>query len=755
MNKGKIKNLVLLAILLPSICLGIQPDNKKSKNYAGSVDPYIGTGGHGHVFLGASVPFGAVQLGPNNIFKGWDWCSGYHYSDSIVTGFSHTHLSGTGGSDLGDIQIMPVTGKVRLNQGKQEDISNAYSSYYSHNNETVKPGYYSLILDKYEIKAELTATERVGVHKYTFPDGTDNHVIIDLKEGNGDKAYETYIRRIDAYTIEGYRFSQGWAKNQQVWFCLKSNKEIEKLELYDDETYVNERVLKSSAVKAVVSFKNNPKEVILKVGISPVSSANAMANIQAEAPEWNFAQIAKQAEEKWNKELSKIEVETQSSSLKKIFYTSLFHTYIAPSLFNDADGSYMGTDKKVYTNPGFANYSVFSLWDTYRTAHQLLTITQPERVNDFINSMLAIYQQQGKLPQWHLVGNETNAMSGYSAAPVVVDAWGKGFRGFDQELAFEALKASGTYQAQRGIEALMKYGFTPKDKAREAASVALENALDDRSVAQMAKGLGKTDDFNYFFERSESYKKIFDKSINFIRPKLADGSWKTPYDPMESVHMVGDFSEGNGWQYTFFAPQDPEGLIELFGGDKIFTQKLDSLFVITGNMGEHASIDITGLIGMYAQGNEPCHHIAYMYVYAGQQWKTAEKIRYILKEFYTDQPDGLIGNEDCGQMSAWYVMSSLGFYPVNPSNGVYVFGSPLFDKATINLPKGKSFVVESINNSDKNIYIQSVELNGKAYSKSYITHQDIMSGGVLKFVMGSKPNYKFGAAVNNRPKSDI
>jgi predicted alpha-1,2-mannosidase len=754
MRKGKKAGYLLLVFVLTTFFLGAKSVNKR-ENLTTYVNPAIGSGGHGHVFVGASVPFGAVQLGPNNIFKGWDWCSGYHYSDSIVTGFSHTHLSGTGGSDLGDIMIMPVTGDVRLNQGKQEDISNSYSSYYKHENETVKAGYYSLVLDKYNIKVELTATERVGVHKYTFPVGAENHIIIDLKEAIDDIAYETYIRKIDAYTIEGYRFSQGWAQNQQIWFCLKSNTEIEKLELFDDERYADDRVLKSPACKGVLSFKNNPKEVILKVGISPVSSENALANIQSETPGWDFAQIASQAEEKWDKALSKVEVETKSSTLKEIFYTALFHTYIAPSLFNDADGSYRGTDRKVYTNPGFMNYSVFSLWDTYRTAHELLTITQPERVNDFINSMLAIYQQQGKLPQWHLMGNETDAMSGYSAAPIVVDAWQKGFRGFDQELAFEALKATGTYPMQRGIEMLMKYGFTPKDKAREATSVAMENALDDRSVAQMAKGMGKMDEYKYFYERSQSYKTFFDKSIGFIRPKFSDGTWETPYNPLESVHMVGDFSEGNGWQYTFFVPQNPEELIDLSGGDKKFTEKLDSLFAVTGSMGEQASIDITGLIGMYAHGNEPCHHIAYLYAFAGQQWKTAEKVRYILNEFYTNQPDGLIGNEDCGQMSAWYVMSSLGFYPVNPSNGIYVFGSPMFDKVTINLPDQKSFIIETVNNSDKNIYIQSVELNGKAYPKSYIRHQDIMAGGILKFVMGKKPNFKFGASAEARPTSAL
>jgi alpha-1,2-mannosidase, putative len=754
MNKEKISQRGILLFLLSLLCICSQSANKPGKLNT-HVDPIIGSGGHGHVFVGASVPFGAVQLGPNNIFKGWDWCSGYHYSDSIIIGFSHTHLSGTGGADLGDILIMPVTGNLNMKRGEQKNIENAYASYFNHKNEVVKPGYYSVILDKYKVKVELTATERVGIHKYTFPTSDNNQVIIDLKEGIGDKSYDTYLKLVDANTIEGYRFSKGWARDQRIWFTLKSSQKIKQLNLYKSDTLIGTGELKAQAIKGAISFEGNPNEVILKVGISPISSENALANINAEASGWNFGQIVDLAQKKWDKELSKIDIATKDPVQKQVFYTAMFHSFIAPSLFNDADGSYRGTDRKVYTKPGFANYSIFSLWDTYRTEHELLTITQPERVNDIINSMLAIYQQQGKLPQWHLMGNETNAMSGYSAAPVVVDAWQKGFAGFDEELAFEALKKSGTYPDQRGIAPLMEYGFTPRDKAREATSVALENALDDRSVAQMAKGLRKEEDFKYFFKRAETYKTYFDKTIGFIHPRMSDGSWATPYDPMQAIHMVGDFSEGNGWQYTFFVPQDPEGLIDLFGGDEKFTAKLDEFFVIKGDMGEQASIDITGLIGMYAHGNEPSHHVAYLYAFAGQQWKTAEKVRYILTNFYTNKPDGLIGNEDCGQMSAWYVMSSMGFYPVNPSNGVYVFGSPLFDKVTIKLPAGKTFTVEAINNSNENIYIQSVELNGKAYSKSYINHKDIMNGGTLKFVMGNTPNYKFGAAMSDRPKSTL
>ena len=751
------KKLIMPALLAGLfIIVSCTPKPEVKVNYTKSVDPYIGSGGHGHVFVGASVPFGAVQLGPSNIYKGWDWCSAYHYSDSILIGFSHTHLSGTGIADLGDVLIMPYTGAVKTKRGEQDKLTDDdYAVKFKHADEEVRPGYYSVKLQKYGIKAELSATERVGIHKYTFPETDEAHIIIDLKEGNGDRAYETRLKLVDENTIEGYRFSRGWARNQQLWFTIQCNQPIADLKLFEDNVPEEGTELTGPTVKGVLVFKETPKEVILKVGISPVSCKNALANIEDEMPGWDFNRVVQSAENKWNKELAKIDIQTSDSAIRKVFYTSLFHTYIAPVLFNDANGDYRGTDKKVYPNPGFQNYSIFSLWDTYRTANELLTFTQPERMDDIINSMLKIYQQQGKLPIWHLLGNETNTMPGYSAVPVVVDAWKKGFKGFDQDLAYEAVKASATNPKQNALPYVMSRGYIPCDSVREATSIAMEYAVDDWCIALMAKETGKTDDFNYFAKRGEYFKTYFDKNIDFIRPKMADGSWRTPYSPFTAVHSAGDFTEGNGWQYTFFAPQDPEGLIGLFGGDKAFTQKLDSFFVAHGNMGDQASADITGLIGMYAHGNEPSHHIAYLYAFAGQQWKTAEKVRYIMDKFYTTGVGGLIGNEDCGQMSAWYVMSSLGFYPVNPANGIYVFGSPLLDKATLHLRGGKTFTIQSVNNNKKNIYIQSAELNGKSYEKSYITYSDITAGGNLTFVMGPEPNYDFGTSESARPKSNL
>lgn len=717
------------------------------------VDPYIGSGGHGHVFVGANVPFGAVQVGPNNIVKGWDWCSGYHYSDSVVIGFSQTHLSGTGIGDLGDVLIMPYTGKVRTNRGTQEDPTSGYGSHYTHAHETAKPGYYAVTLEDYRIKVELTASERVGFHKYTFPANEEGHIIVDLKEGIGwDAPVETYITKKDDYTLEGYRYSKGWAVDQRLWFAIKSNVALKNFSVYDGNNLQEGTALRGQQVKGVITFDKAPGTVLLKVGISPVSSENALANINAEIPGWDFAAVNKAATAKWNDELSKVNLTTKNDSARTIFYTSLYHTMIAPSLFNDHNGTYRGTDKKEYVNPGFNNYTVFSLWDIYRSDMPMYTLLQPERVSGFVNTMLAIYRQQGKLPVWHLDGNETDCMVGYHAVPFIADAYLKGYTGFDPNEAFEAMKASAT-RDDFGMKDIKAKGYISSEHEKESVSKAMEYAIDDWCIAAMAKKLGRTEDFGYFSKRATFYKNYFDPSVRFVRPRMDDGSWKSPFDPFNSIHEFGDFTEGNAWQYTWLVPQDPEGLIALLGGDEPFTAKLDSLFTAKGDMGEKASSDISGLIGMYAHGNEPSHHVTYLYTYAGKQWKTAEKVRQVVNEFYTTTPEGLAGNEDCGAMSSWYVMSSLGFYPVNPAKGIYVLGSPLFDKAVLKLAGGKTFTVQTSNNSHDNIYIQRVTLNGKPYKNSYIRHADMVKGGVLKIVMGPKPNYDFGKAPENRPDS--
>ena len=724
-----------------------------SEDYVSKVDPYIGSGGHGHVFVGANVPNGMIQVGPQNIHKGWDWCSGYHYSDSIVIGFTHTHLSGTGCADLGDILLMPYTGDVRTSRGSQEDISGSCSSYYSHDNETVRPGYYSLTMDN-GIGVELTATERVALHRYTYPAGQTPRLLINLQEGNGDTAYETSLTKVDDYTIEGYRFSSGWSRHK-VYFCLRSEQPIASIALFEGDTPAadNSETITGRGVKGVVTFADDPTQVALRVAISSVSCQNARLNMDAETDGFQFAKVERQATDKWNRRLSQIKVEGGDPRTEKIFYTALYHAMIAPTIYCDVNGQYRGIDDKVRTADGWTNYSCFSLWDTYRTLNPLLTILAPAMVSDIVRSFLSIYDEQGKLPIWTLVGGETNCMPGYSSVPIIADAYLKGIRGYDAGKALDAMVATATNPAQNGVPYLLEKGYIPCDKVHEATSIALEYAADDWGTALMAKEMGRTNLYEEYMRRGHAYETYFDRTLNYIRPKMDDGSWRTPYDPFKSVHSVGDFTEGTGWQYTFFVPQHPEGLIALMGGDDAFVTKLDSLFSVEGDMGAEASSDISGLIGQYAHGNEPSHHVAYLYPYAGQQWKTAEKVRYIDREFYTDSPDGIIGNEDCGQMSAWYIMSAMGFYQVNPSNGVFVFGSPLFPSLTLRLENGRSFTVTAEGNSDTNIYIQSATLNGQPYEKSYITYDDIMAGGELHFVMGDKPNKSFGAAPESRPVS--
>lgn len=714
------------------------------------VDPYIGSGGHGHVFVGASVPFGAIQVGPNNIYKGWDWCSGYHYSDSIVTGFAHTHLSGTGCSDMGDILLMPYTGQPETSLGHQKDISHSASSYYTHANEKVAPGYYSLLMNN-GVKVELTATERVALHHYQFPADKEAHVTINLNDANGDEAYDTYLKQVDAYTIEGYRWSKGWSPDHAIFFTLKSDFPIARLLVYNIDTPAGEKELKAKGVKGVLCFSKAPADLRLKVGISSVSCSNALANITAEMPGWDFQPVLLAARKKWNSQLSKFSIDAATEAEKTIFYTAFYHTMIAPGLYSDHNGDFRGHDKKVYTHNSWINYSTFSLWDTYRTGAELYTLTQPERVNDMVNSMLGIYDQQGKLPIWPLTGGETNQMPGYSAVPVIADAYLKGFKGFNATRALTAMKNSATYNKQDGVPEVMQLGYIPADKMHEATSIAMEYAVDDWCLSLAAKRIGNMEDYAYFQKRGNYYKTYFDTTIHFVRPKLADGSWRTPYSPVKSIHGVGDFTEGTGWQYTFFAPQDPTGLIRLFGGDRAFTNKLDSLFLINEDMGPQASSDISGLIGQYAHGNEPSHHITYLYAYAGQQWKTAEKVRFIGRQFYTPATDGIIGNEDCGQMSSWYIMSAMGFYPVTPAGGLYVIGSPYFNKIALQLPGHKTFVVKAINNSTNNIYVQKVLLNGKPYTKAFIRHADIVKGGTLTFYMGPNPNKQFGSSLQDRP----
>lgn len=710
----------------------------RSSDFTRFVDPMIGSDYHGNVFVGASVPFGMVQLGPTNMSKGWHWCSGYHFSDSTIIGFSHTHLNGTGIGDLGDILFMPTTGKPTTFKGTFDDLSKGYVSKFSHGDEIVRPGYYSVLLQKYNVKAELTATVRVGYHRYTFPENKQSNIIIDLGEGiDWDEPTETYLKQIDERTIEGYRYSRGWAKNQKIYFSAVFSKDMSFTKVV--EPVFRPRSKDSIDVhKAILSFETQANEVVeVKVGISYVSCANAAENMKTELSEWNFTKTKDQAKAKWNAELSKIQIQTSDEKVRTMFYTSLFRTMISPSVFCDVNGDYRGADGKVYNTKAYIPHTVFSLWDTYRAFHPLQTILNTERSSHWVNTLLDITDQQGSLPIWHLVGNETGTMVGVHSIPVIVDAVLKNIEGIDAERAYKLVR-SFEQRDDRGLKFVREQGWIPANKENWSVSKALEYAINDYCIALLAKKLGKEDDYQLFSKRAKYYAHYFDKELGFMRGKLADGTFREEYNPSFSLHEEADYVEGNGWQYTFMVPHDAEGLINLFGGKENFSQKLDSLFLVSSELNEGASIDISGLIGQYAHGNEPSHSTLYLYQYANQGYKTAEKVRQVLTEMYKPTPDGLCGNDDCGQMSAWYVFSALGFYPMNPANGEYVFGSPIVYKAIIQLENGKKFTVIAENNSSKNIYKQSVILNGKNYDKKHILHSDIMSGGELKFIMGNK-----------------
>lgn len=703
------------------------------------VDPKIGSGGHGHVFVGANVPFGFVQLGPTSVPQEWDWTSGYHVSDSTVIGFPHLHLSGTGIGDLHDITVMPVTGEVVYARGVTDDPQSGLWSYSDRSREQVRPGYYATRLTRYDIDVELTATKRVGFHRYTFPESETSGIVFDLQNGGGwDRATEASVRIIDDRTICGYRYSRGWANDQRVYFHAEFSRPFKAFRLIADGQPVQGASATASVLYGRADFETEPGDtILLKVALSPTSAEAARRNLAAELPDWDFRKTVKAADEAWNRELAKIDITTRSESDRRVFYTALYHTMIAPSVFCDVDSTYYGADKQIHPGEGFVNYTTFSLWDTYRGAHPLMTIIHPEKMADIINTMLHIHEQQGKLPVWHLMGCETNCMTGNPGIPVVADALIKGFGGFDREAAYEALKQS-AMRDERGMKYRKQYGYLPCDKMKESVAFDLEYALADWCVAEAAKVMGKKEDEAYFRKRSQSYRQLFDPTTGFLRGRNSAGEFREPFNPFHSIHREDDYCEGNAWQYTWLVPHDVEGLIGCFGSRERFLNKLDSLFILTGDAGEMASPDISGLIGQYAHGNEPGHHTCYLYTLAGVPEKTADRIRYILRHLYSDRVDGICGNEDVGQMSAWYILSALGFYPVEPAGGRYVFGSPLFDKAVLQV-SGGTFTITARNNSEQNRYIQSVRLNGEPYRQPWINHADITAGGTLELTMGAKP----------------
>lgn len=683
-------------------CIGSTIGTEK-EDFTSYVNTSIGSGGHGHVFVGANVPFGAVQLGPTSVPTSWDWCSGYHTSDSSVIGFSHTHLSGTGAEDLFDVTILPVTGKDFICERKlQADTADR-------RRETSVPGYYSVPLLKSGVLAEMTATARVGFSRYTFPENSqDAAVILDLMNGGRwDKVKSAEVEIIDNTHIVGHRFSKGWADNQKLWFSAEFS-----------EAFTSCEQLDSCYWRFNFSGES---PVMVKVAISPKSCEGATANITAELPGWDFDSTRMAASDAWNNALSKVRIETADEDARTIFYTALYHTMIAPSLFCDA-----GEEPR---------YTTFSLWDTYRAQMPLFTILHPDMEDDIIKTFIDIYEAQGKLPIWHLHGCETYCMIGNPGIPVVADAIQKGFKGFDMEKAYEAMKAS-AMTPDRGQDLRMRYGYIPCDDFLESVAYDMEYAIADWSLAQTAKQLGYPVDYDYFTVRSQSYRKYFDPNTGFVRGVNYKGKFRRNFNPYDSKHRSDDYCEGNAWQYTWLVPHDFEGLCGLFKDDAL--AHLDSLFTAKMELGEGASQDISGLIGQYAHGNEPSHHIVYFYTMAGKPWKTADLVRKICTELYKAQPDGLCGNEDVGQMSAWYILSAMGFYQVEPSGGRYFFGSPLFDSVSIDLPEGRTFRIVADNNSPENKHIQSITLNGEPYSKAWIDYKDIMAGGELKFTMGTE-----------------
>ncbi len=677
------------------------------------VNNWIGTGGHGHVFLGANVPFGYVQVGPTEHTRGWDWCSGYHYSDSILIGFGHQHLSGTGVGDLGDIAFLPVS-----NTAQKEIL-------FSHRDEIVRPGYYAIQLRQPNVFVELTATQRVAFHRYTFQkNGQKRRLRIDLEQGVGwDGCIASEIRQENERTISGYRVSKGWAFKQRTFFAAEFSQPVT-VEQQQGDTIV------------ILNMEDNDKPLLVKCALSPVSVENARMNMLAELPGWNFGETVENAEKAWNEQLSKIRIDTDDRDAKTIFYTALYHTMTAPSVFADVNGQYRGADGEVHRGD-FTNYTTFSLWDTYRAAHPLMTLIHTDRIADMAETMVHIYQQQGRLPVWFLMECETDCMVGNPGVIALGDMVVKGLVKHPEE-AYQAMKASSMTDL-RSINLLKQYGFLPYDKepSNETVAKALEYCISDDAVAKVAKMSGHDADYEYFHQRSMSYAKYFDQDTHFMRPVDAQGHFRTPFDPFGGVSMK-DYTEGNAWQYTWLVPHDVEGLVRLFGGRKSFVEKLDSLFVVEGNLGEEAPPDITGLIGQYAHGNEPSHHIIYLYNYVGHPEKSAPLLRQVMREMYHNDIDGLSGNEDVGQMSAWYVLSAMGLYQVEPVGGKFIIGTPLFREATIHVGNGKSFTIRALNNSDENIYVKTCRLNGETLTRPYVTYKEIMAGGTLELEMSKE-----------------
>jgi predicted alpha-1,2-mannosidase len=767
-----------LVVLALSSCLSLAAlgaDNNGELAYS-NVDPFIGTGEGGHTFPGATVPFGMIQLSPDtdirDFHKSYGWAAGYRYEDPTIMGFSHTHFSGTGHSDLGDVLLMPVAGTVQLDPGDVDKPGSGYRSRFSHGNEVAQPGYYAVTLDDYGVRAELTATRRVGLHRYTFPQDKPAHVLLDLRTSIYDYAGKVLWSRLRLRpdgTVTGFRETRGWAPGRQLYFALRFSQAPNGHALYDREPPIDYKgfnglspddpatraQVEGRGLVGVFDFGELKGPLVVKVSISPVSEDNAILNLDREMPGWDFdaAQIA--ARQAWMQALSVFAVQAPAD-MQKSFFTSLYHALMAPSLYMDVDGRYRGPDNAVHQAKGFEFYSTFSLWDTYRAEHPLLTLIQPPgHTDDIIKSLIAFQQESpyGMLPVWSYAGLETWCMIGYHAVAVIADAYVKGIRGYPADQALKAMTSTANYGPYGGLAYYKQLGYVPIDKVPEAASKTLEYAYDDWSIAQMARSMGREDVAAEFDKRAQNWRNVFDPKTGFVRARLTDGSFHEPFDPA-AVGYGSDYTEGNAWQYSWYEPQDIGGLIHGLGGDAALAAKLDAVFDTKVDPKEFANVeDISGLIGYYAHGNEPSHHIAYLYDYAGEPWHTQERLKQIMDSQYAPTPAGLVGNDDLGQMSAWFVFTALGFYPVAPASNQYIIGRPFLQRATLTLPNGKRFTVTADKLDDADPYVGSVTLNGKPLTRSYITHQEIMAGGELHFVMRPQPNKNWAIAPDARPYS--
>ena len=750
------KNKLCMLLLASGIGLFSCAEQNLPKEYTDSVNVFIGTGGHGHTFPGATLPHGMVQLSPDTRLFGWDACSGYYYDDTSIMGFTHTHLSGTGIGDYGDILFMPVVGEKPLIAGTAENPDEGYRSRFSHEQESARQGYYQVLLQDDSINVELTATLRAGLHRYTYPKASDARLIVDMEPTiHGHQHPVTQIRVVNDSTIAGMKYTVGWAKRHYVYFYAVFSSPFD-YKLYSGTEYQSDSTsVTVNTAKAVMSFRNLPADgrVLAKVGISSVDEEGARLNVEAEIPNWDFEGVMKQANTVWNEALGKIDIETSDNDSRTVFYTSLYHAFIQPSLASDVDGRYRTMGHEIKQDASYTNYTVFSLWDTFRAAHPLYTIVTPEQNQAFIRSLLRKYDEGGILPKWELASNETGTMIGYHAVSVIADAMMKKQCDFDVKKALEACIRSSVYDTT-GVTPMMerqilngklmpvsiKYknelGYIPCDKVGGSVSQGLEFAYNDWLIAQMMKEHNRKDLYDKYMELSRNYRNYFDPETKLMRGRLSDGSWITPFDPV-SVQRPSNYVEGNAWQWAWFVPQDVEGLMELVGGQKYFEAHLDTLFTTSSELtgDPNAAADVTGMIGQYAHGNEPSHHIPYLYNYAGAPRKTQALVDHILRTLYHNDPNGLSGNEDVGQMSAWYALSAMGFYSFCPGRPVYEIGRPIFDKVTIHLSNGKDFVIQAKNNSVENKYIRSMKLNGEDLAEPRFSHFDLMKGGELIFEM--------------------